>query len=187
MAPTSFFFTTASTCSAVAWPKACLPTQTAGASPQRPMQGAGNHAHVLAEDLRKPVEELLRAGHLAGKRVANAHRERGGRRVAFLHDVEVVVEGRNLVHLGHRELHRLGERVEVRGREAAEPVLHAMQVLDEVFGAARRAFEEAPDLLAGDRVHGAALRDRARAADLRDGNAEFAHILSLSLAGYSGA
>ena len=33
-------FTTVATFSAVAWPKAFWPTQTAGASSQRPMQGA---------------------------------------------------------------------------------------------------------------------------------------------------
>ena len=38
------------------------------------------------------------------------------RGLAFLHHVEVVIEGRDLVDLGHRQLHLVGERDQMRGR-----------------------------------------------------------------------
>ena len=55
----------------------------------------------------------------ARERIAHAHGQRRRRRLAFLHHVEVVVERRDLVHLGHRELHLGGERDEVRRGQAA--------------------------------------------------------------------
>src|SRR5207244_1398058 len=75
----------------------------------------------------------------------------------------------------HRQPHRLGERVQVRGREAAESILDAMEVLDEVIGFARRALEKARDLLARGGIDRAALRNRARPADLRNGDRDFVH------------
>ena len=43
----------------------------------------------------------------------------GGGSFAFLHHVEMSVEGRHLVDLGERELHLLRQRGEMRGREMA--------------------------------------------------------------------
>ena len=60
-------------------------------------------AHVRPEQRRQPRQQLLRAGHLARQAVADAHGERRRRGLAFLDDVEVVIEGRDLVHLGLRE------------------------------------------------------------------------------------
>ncbi len=54
---------TASTPSAVAWPKAFWPTHTAGASAQRPMHGAAITRTFGPSERRQLVEQLLRAGH----------------------------------------------------------------------------------------------------------------------------
>ena len=70
----------------------------------------------------------------------------GGARFAFLHHVEVVVEGRDFVDLGRRELELLRERDEVRGRQAAVRVLDAVQVLDQQVRAPRRVAEQRADL-----------------------------------------
>ena len=64
-------------------------------------------AHVGAEQRRQARQQVLRAGHLARQAVADAHRQRRRRGLAFLDDVEVVIEGRDLVHLGLREPHLL--------------------------------------------------------------------------------
>ena len=97
------------------------------------------------------------------------------RRLAFLHDVEVVVEGRDLVDLGLRELHRLGERGQVRGGEVAEAVLDAMQVLDQVLGVERRALEHRRHFGARDGIDGAPLGRGPCAADLGDGDDDVGH------------
>ena len=132
---------------------------------QRPMQGARDRRARSAPSERRAARPAAAcgAGHRARQAVAHAHGDRRRRGLAFLHHVEVVVEGRDLVHLGLRELHLLGQRREVRGREAAEAVLDAVQVLDEVLARARHASDEARDLGAGDGIHGASLGDgRAR-------------------------
>ena len=61
----------------------------------------------------------MRARKLAGDRIADANRDRRRRRIAFLHHVEVVIERRHFVHLGHCHLHFGGERDEMRRGEAA--------------------------------------------------------------------
>jgi hypothetical protein len=100
--------------------------------------------------------------HLAGDGIAHAHRQRRRRLFALLHHVKVVVEGRHLEHLGHRELHRLGERGEARGREAAVAVLHAVQVFDQQVAPARIGAEQRPYLRACRGIDAAALGLAAR-------------------------
>ena len=55
----------------------------------------------------------------------------GRRRLAFFHHVEVVIEGRHFVDLGHRHLHLGRERDEMRRRQAAVAILNQVQVLDQ--------------------------------------------------------
>jgi hypothetical protein len=55
----------------------------------------------------------------------------GGALLPLLHDLEVVVEGRDLVHLGLRELHLLRERRQVRRGEMAVAVVDPVQMLDQ--------------------------------------------------------
>ena len=89
------------------------------------------HPDVLAEHAGQRLQQVVRPGEVAGNRVADAHGDRGRRGVAFLDHVEVVVEGRHLVDLGHRHLHLVGERHQVGSREMAEAVLDLVQVLDQ--------------------------------------------------------
>jgi hypothetical protein len=62
---------------------------------------------------------------------ADADGDRGGPRLALLDDVEVVVERSDLVDLGLRQAHFLGERAQMTGLETAELVLDQVQVLDQ--------------------------------------------------------
>src|SRR5204863_6541384 len=94
-------------------------------------------ANLAAEFLRQLAQKMLRAGHRAGERIADPHRDRRGRGLALLHHVEMGVEGRDLVDFRKRELHLLGERGEMRGREMAVLVLDEMQVLDKKIALAR--------------------------------------------------
>ena len=71
----------------------------------------------------------------------------GRRRLAFLHDVEMRVEGRDLVDLGQRQLHLGGERREMRGREMAVAVLDEMQMLDQQIAPARPVAEQRAHLV----------------------------------------
>jgi len=83
------------------------------------------------KQLRQLVEEILRAGHPARERLADADRQRARRRLALLHHVEVVIEGRDLVDLGERESYLLRERREMRGCKVAVAVVDPVKMLDQ--------------------------------------------------------
>src|SRR3984893_8189460 len=74
---------------------------------------------------------MLAARHGAGKRIAHTHGHRRRWRLAFLHHVEVSVEGRDLIDLGQRELHLLRESCKMCGREMPASVLNEMEMLDQ--------------------------------------------------------
>ena len=58
----------------------------------------------------------------------------------------------------------------MRGRKAAEAVLDALRVLDQVLGLAAGALEQALDLFASDGIDRAAFRHRAGTVDLGERN-----------------
>ncbi len=93
--------------------------------------GRAHDPDIGAELVRQLAQEMLGAGHGAGERIAHPHRDRGRRRLAFLHHVEMGVEGRDLVDLGQRELHLLRQRGKMRGGEIAIAILDQVQILDE--------------------------------------------------------
>ena len=97
----------------------CRPTTAAGACSQRPMHGAPITRTSAVAAFVSAARSASRAGHLARQRFADAHGDRRRRRFAFLHDVEVVIERRDLVDLGLREAHLLRQRGEVRRRQVA--------------------------------------------------------------------
>ena len=74
------------------------------------------------------------------------------------------VEGRDLVDLGLRELHLVGERREMRGGEMPVAVLDEMQMLDQQIAPARPVAEQRAHLVERRRVDLAALRRLRRAA-----------------------
>ena len=125
--------------------------------------GRAHDAHVGAEPVRQVAQEMLGARHGAGERVAHAHGDGGRRRLAFLHHVEMGVEGRDLVHLGERELHLLRQRREMRGGEIAVRVLDQMQMLDQEIAPARAVAEQRAHLVERLRVDLAALGRTSRA------------------------
>ena len=110
------------------------------------MQGARTTRTSLPSTCGKFGEQLLRAGHGAGQAVADPHRHRRRRRLAFLHHVEMGVEGRDLVDLGERQLHLLRQRGEMRGGEMAVAVLDQVQMLDQQVAPARAVAEQRLDL-----------------------------------------
>ena len=88
----------------------------------------------------------------------------GGPRLAIAHDVEVRVEGRDLVDLRHRDLELFRQRVQVALGQAALLVLDEVQVFDQQRALARALAEQrfdGGDLLLRStrpRGNGAALR-----------------------------
>ena len=123
------------------------------------------HDADLAPELAgKIAEQVLGAAHRAGQRIAHPHRDRRRRRLAFLHHVEMRVEGRDLVDLGQRKLHLGGERGEMRGREMPVAVLDQMQMLDQEIAPALARAEQRANLGERGRVDLPALGRAARAA-----------------------
>ena len=106
------------------------------------MQGARTTRTSVPELAWQFLQQLLGARHRAGQRIAHAHGDRRRRRLAFLHHVEMRVEGRDLVDLGQRQLHLGGERGEMRGGEMAVMVLDQMQMLDQQIAPARPVGEQ---------------------------------------------
>ena len=130
------------------------------------------HPDALAQPLLEPGDELARAEQLAGDRVADAHGQGRRHPLAFLDDIEVVVEGRDLVDLGGGELHLLGERDDVCGRDAVIAVLDPVQVLDEQIATPRLLAEELPYLRQGRGIDGPASDLSLPFLDARDVHTE---------------
>ena len=126
--------------------------------------GRAHDPDVGAEPAGQIVQQVLRARHRAGQRVADPHRDRRRRRFAFLHHVEMGVERRDLVDLGLRELHLGGERGEMRAGNVAVPVLDQVQVLDQQIAPPRPVAEQRAHLVERLRIDLAALRRARRSA-----------------------
>ena len=99
-----------------------------------------------------------------------------GRRLTFFNDVEMVVERSDLVDLGLRQPHLLGQRAQMARLQAAELVLNQVQVLDQEIAAPLSVAEQRTNL--GERrvIDDAAFRPTlaARARSFRS------HWMSLS-------
>ena len=97
--------------------------------------GRPYHPHGFAYCAGKRVQQCRSTETLAGEAVADPDRERRGRALALHDDVEVGIEGRDLVDLGHGEAHFGRERREVPRGKAAVTVLDLVQVLDQQVAA----------------------------------------------------
>jgi hypothetical protein len=118
-------------------------------------RGGGTAAHAGrthdADGLRVGVggqfaKQVFRARQHAAYRFANPDCQRRGPRLAFLHDIEMVVEGRYLVNLHLGQAHVLGKRAQMCGRQTTVVVLDQMQELDQEIPAPFAMAKKFPDL-----------------------------------------
>ena len=122
---------------------------TAGALLHAPMQGAGSTRTARRIQRRAQLgQESLGPGHGAAQAVADPDGQRRGRVLALLHDVEVVIEGRDLVDLGLGETQFVRQDGDMLGRDVAPAVLDQVQELDQVVAAAWPVAEELAQLVA---------------------------------------
>ena len=93
--------------------------------------GCSHHAHAVAgERGLQLAHQALGAAEFTAQAVADAHCQAGGLLIA-LHDLKVVIEGGDLVDLGHRKIHFLGQRHQMPVVQAAVGVVELVQVLDQ--------------------------------------------------------
>ena len=111
--------------------------------------GRAHHANAGAGLVLQLLQQFFRAQHRAGQRVADADGQRRDIRLAFLHDVEMRVEGRGLEHFGERQLHLVGQGCEMRGGNLVIGVLDQVQMLDQEIAAPRPVAEQMLDLVGG--------------------------------------
>jgi hypothetical protein len=125
------------------------------------------YADAGAEHAGQLVQQRARPGQLTRNRIADPNRDLRRWRVAILHDVEVMIERGHLVDFGHGHLHLGRERDQVRGRQAAEAILNAVQMLDQEIASPGRAGEHGDDLCSRVWIDRAAFRRPAHARPLR--------------------
>src|SRR5678816_3985572 len=89
---------------------------------------------------------MLRSRELAGNGIADAHGEWWRRGIAFLYDIEVVIERGDFIDFRRGHLHLGGERHQMRCGQAAETILNQVEMLDEQIPAPRRVAEQLRDL-----------------------------------------
>ena len=111
--------------------------------------GRPDHPDGGAEPGRQRGQECLGAHHLAGQAVADPDGQGGRGRLAVEDDVEVGVEGGDLVDLGHGQLQRFGQGLEMAGRKVAPGILDQVQVFDQQVALVRALAEQGVDLLQG--------------------------------------
>ena len=107
------------------------------------MQGARKTLHFRAVGLiSERRQQGLRALEFACDRIADSYRRRRRRHLAFFHDVEMRVKGRDLIHGCLGQSHLGAERAQMARRDAAVTILDEMKVLDQEIGAARTGAEQ---------------------------------------------
>ena len=125
---------------------------------------AAAHArHGLDADIGKifrlePANKLLRAEHLAGDGITDAHGAGRGRGLVFLQDIKMVIKRGGLVDLRHRHAHFERQGLYVATGNGVIAILDFVQMLDQELALARRIAEQGPDLRHGLMRYGAALK-----------------------------
>ena len=142
-----------------------------------PTQGARTTRMPGPDSSCNSLQQLFRAQHGAGQRIADANGQRRDVRLAFLHHVEMRVEGRGLEHFRKRQLHLVGKRCEMRRRDLVILVLDQVQVLDQEIAPPRPVAEQKLDLMGGRGVDLAALGGRLGPLPSRAGMFERADLL----------
>ena len=146
----------------------CHDLHMADGTDRRAVAGAharrAQHAHFCAQLFRQVGEEPFGPGKRARQRIAHPHGDGRRRRLAFLHDVEMGVKGRDFIDLGKREPHLLRQRDKMGGREMTVAVLDQMQMLDQEIAPAFALAKERAHLFERLRIDLAALRRARRPA-----------------------
>ena len=93
--------------------------------------GSAHDAHLGADCRLQVSDQLFGAGEVARQVLADADRDGRRWRLAFLHHVEMGVEGRDLVDLGLRHVQLFGQGGEMSGRQMAVLVLDQVQEFDQ--------------------------------------------------------
>ncbi len=96
------------------------------------------------------------------------------------HDIEVMVERRDLVDGRHGKPHGFRQGCEMRSGQVAEPILHPVQVLYEVLGIEWCAIQRRQNLCPSGRIDSSSLGCALGPANLRQGYREFSHAASLA-------
>ena len=158
------------------WPsRIAASTLSAVAADDVVVAGLGNGRRFAPAHARRPddahfgrigpglerVDQRVRACDHATETVAHADGQRRRRRLAFLHDVEMGVEGRDLVDLGLGQLHLVGQRRQMGRRQVTVSVLDQVQILDQQIALPRRIAQQGANPVERGRIDLAALGNRA--------------------------
>ncbi len=119
--------------------------------------GRAHHANPGTCAALQFMQQIFRAHHRASERVADANGQGRDVRLAFLHHIEMGVEGRGLEHFREGKIHLVGKRGEVGRGDLMIFVLDEMQMLDQEIAPPRPVAEQGFDLLRGDRIDLASL------------------------------
>jgi len=149
-----------------------------------PDAGRTHDANAGARCALQILKQFFAAKHRASEGVADADGQRRNVRLAFLHDVEMRVEGRGLEHFGESELHLVGESGKMRGRDLAISVLDQVQIFDQQIAPPRLVAEQLLDLMAGDRIDLAPLGRSLCALPSLAGMLEFANLVNVVVAAH---
>ena len=109
--------------------------------------GRAHDANAGTFGLLQLQQQLFRTQHGAGQRIADANGQRRDIGLAFLHHIEMGVEGRGLEHFRERKLHLVGEGREMGGGNLPIFVLDEMQMLDQEVAPPRPVTEQQLDLV----------------------------------------
>ncbi len=139
--------------------------------------GRAHHTNAGARLVLQFVQQRFSSQHRAGERIADANGQRRDVGLAFLHDVEMRIEGRGLEHFGKRQLHLVGEGCEMRRRDLVIRVLDQVQMLDQQIAPPRQVAEQQFDLVGRGRIDLAPLRRRLGPLPSRTGVLEGADLL----------
>ena len=125
-----------------------------------PDAGRAHHAYPGTGSALQFLQQFFGAQHGAGQRIADPNGQRRNVRLAFLHHVEMRVEGRRLEHLREGQLHLVGKRRQMRGRNLVVGILDQMQMLDQQIAPPRPVAKQKRNLFSGLRIDLAALGGR---------------------------
>ena len=90
--------------------------------------------------------QLFGTSQFARQGIAHTDRQRGRRGFVFFDHIEMGVEGRDLIDLGHGQFHFFGQRAQMGGRQMAEFILNQVEIFDQQIAATRAVTQQITDL-----------------------------------------